>query len=114
MSKPIVCRDVVKVVYPLYNKKTKVFSGLYTSTNYDEYKYNKVKYVRGEPMFFAADLTNKSNKYKHISECPKTIEEGPNFTSMWKHTYSDGAIISDNNNNTVEAYVTQVWLTGKL
>ena len=43
MSKPNVCRDIVKVVYPLYNKKTKVFSGLYTGTNYDVYKYNKVK-----------------------------------------------------------------------
>ena len=43
--------------------------------HYDEYKYNKVKYVRGKPLFFAEDLTNKSNKYKHISEMPKTIED---------------------------------------
>lgn len=113
MSKPIVCRDIVKVVYPLYNKKTKVFSGLYTSTNYDVYKYNKVKYVRGEPMFFAEDLTNKSKVYKHISECPKTIEEGPDFTSAWKRSYSNDIVIRDSS-NTVEAYVTQVWLTGKL
>ena len=109
MSKLIVCRDIVKVVYPLYNKKTKVFSGLYTGTDFDVHIYNKVKYVRGEPMFFAQDLTNKSKVYKYISECPKTIEEGPDFTSAWKYIYSDN--VFNNNNNTVENYVTHLWLS---
>lgn len=113
MSKPSVCRDIVKVVYPLYNKKTKVFSGLYTGTNYDVYKYNKVKYIRGEPMFFAEDLTNKSKVYRHIRECPRTIEEDPGFVSAWKCGYSNDIVVRDSN-STIEAYVTKVWLTGKL
>lgn len=105
---PLVCRDIIKVVYPLYNQKTKVFSGMYTSTNYDVYIYKKVKYVRGEPMFFAEDLTNKPDMYKHISEIPNTIEDRPDFTKYWKRKYKD---IVNRETNTIENYVTYLWLS---
>lgn len=109
MAKAIVCRDIIKVIYPLYNKKTKVFSGLYTCTNYDEYKHNNAKYVRGDAMYFAENLKNKSEKYKHISEMPKVIEDGPDFTQSWKYSYSDN--IFNNDSNTIENYVTHLWLS---
>ena len=108
MSRPRTCQDVVKVIYPLYTKKGNVFSGFYTCTDYDTYKYKKVKYVRGEPMFFAEDLTNKSKIYKHISEMPRTIEEDLDFDINWKCKRVNKQF---EKSNVVENYVTYLWLS---
>ena len=62
---------------------------------------------------YAEDLTNKSKVYRHIRECPRTIEEDPGFVSAWKCSYSNDIVVKDSN-STIEAYVTKVWLTGKL
>lgn len=106
---PRVCRDIIKVVYPLYNAKTNVFSGMYTNTDYDVYIYNKIKYVRGKPEFYAEDLTNKPAMYKHVSEMPKTIEDRPDYTKYWKRKYNNPILAKET--NAIENYVTYLWLS---
>ena len=108
MPKPLVCRDIVRIVYPLYTKAG-IFTGLYTATNYDEYKHNKIKMYRGEPEYYAEYLKNKSDKYKHISKMPKLVEDGPDFTQSWKYSYSKPIIKRET--NTIENYVTHLWLS---
>lgn len=73
---------MVKVIYPLIEVKTKVQSEYYTMAVFDLYIHNKVKYVRGKPMFFADDPEDRGEGYKHISEMPKVIEELD--MSTWK------------------------------
>ena len=75
---------MIKVVYPLLHIKTKEESGLYTMTCYDKYKHNKLKYIRGNPLFF----TDKAHsKYKSIKEIPKTIEDDETI-SEWQFSYN--------------------------
>ena len=80
-----ICRDIVLVIYPLINKKTRKESGLYTMTAYDLYKYKKDKYVRGEPIFYAEDLTNKPDYYRDINNVPMVIEDCD--LTDWKFEY---------------------------
>lgn len=104
----LVCRDIILVVYPLLNKKTNKETGLYTKTNYDLYKYKKDKYVRGEPIFYAEDLTNKPNYYKDINEAPKVIEDFD--MTGWKCEYETsvfGTVQSNNKDKLLSAYLSR-------
>lgn len=106
---PKVCRDIILVIYPLVHKKTHAKTGWYTKTNYDLYKYNKDKYVRGEPIFYAEDLTNKPYYYNDIKDAPKTIEDG-NMVN-WKCIYSN-TVNTQPSNTLLNAYLSRELLKG--
>lgn len=78
---------MVKVIYPLINAKTKVQSNYYTMTLFDLYIYKKIKYVRGEAMFFSDEPEKRGKDYKHIDEMPKVIEE-LDILKEWKRKCS--------------------------
>ena len=102
---------IVKVVYPLIDKKSGKESGYYTMTAYDNYQLNKVKYIRGNSMIFASDLRNRPSNVQLLSRRPKTIEESADY-DKWKCSYS---ILRGTTSSVdyVAAYASFKMLTGK-
>ena len=102
---------VVRVVYPLINAKTKQRSQYYTMTVYNKYKYNKDVYYRGEPLFFAEDISERGPNYQLLKFKPITIEEMPDF-NKWKCTY-EPQYKSQNSSDYLAAYASYKMITGK-
>lgn len=103
---------MVRVIYPLINILTGKKSDYYTMTNYDVYKYNKIKYKRGNPVFFTDDLEGRNNCYQLIQYMPKTIEESDDY-SKWKYEYNSHVRKATNNVDYVASYASYRMLTGK-